>query len=383
MGNNCGFKGNDWAALTLSGSNFLRILNHLRTLHQAIALWLKKLGQDRTMNPRNLAALSNSIFSSLQVSGAENELGIDQNPGARECLLLIDGMGADLIAKYGSEFPIFKELNSLTNLDSHFPSTTATNLSSLGTGTLPGVHGMLGYTVRVPRSGEPGRLLNSLKWDERVDPVIWQSVPTLFERAAQEGITVSHIAAKRYEGSGFTQAALRGAQYLGANLIHDIVENTVAAMQKPSAFSYVYINHLDAAGHDDGVGSEKWLVALATVSELITGLRDRLPKGTRLWVTADHGMINVGEKLILGQDNNLMANITLVGGEPRARHMYTDLESLDETVAIWRETLGGKAEIYTREEIIAAELFGPETSIDSSERMGDFIAIASRSANSR
>jgi hypothetical protein len=43
----------------------------------------------------------------------------------------------------------------------------------------------------------------------------------------QEGINVSHIAAKRYEGSGFTQAALRGAQYLGANLIDDIVENTV------------------------------------------------------------------------------------------------------------------------------------------------------------
>jgi hypothetical protein len=285
-------------------------------------------------------------------------------------------MGADLIAKYGSEFPIFKELNSLTNLDSHFPSTTATNLSSLGTGTLPGVHGMLGYTVRVPRSGEPGRLLNSLKWDERVDPIIWQSVPTLFERAAQEGITVSHIAAKRYEGSGFTQAALRGAQYLGANLINDIVENTLTAMQKPSAFSYVYINHLDAAGHDDGVGSEKWLVALSTVSELITGLRDRLPKGTRLWVTADHGMINVGEKIILGQDNNLMANITLVGGEPRARHMYVRDGAINETVAIWREFLGDKADVFSRDEIIAAELFGPEVSLDSRERMGDLIAIA-------
>lgn len=328
------------------------------------------------MNPRNLAALSNSIFSSLQVSGAVNELGINENPGSRECLLLIDGMGADLIAKYGSEFPIFKELNSLTNLDSHFPSTTATNLSSLGTGTLPGVHGMLGYTVRVPRSGEPGRLLNSLKWDERVDPVIWQSVPTLFERAVQDGITVSHIAAKRYEGSGFTQAALRGAQYLGANLIHDIVENTVAAMQKPPAFSYVYINHLDAAGHDDGVGSEKWLVALATVSELITSLRDRLPKGTRLWVTADHGMINVGQKIILGQDNNLMANVTLVGGEPRARHIYVRDGAINETVAVWREFLGGKADVFSRDEVIAAELFGPEVSLNSRERMGDLIAIA-------
>ena len=328
------------------------------------------------MNPRNLAALSNSIFSSLQVSGAVNELGIDENPGARECLLLIDGMDAELISKYGSQFPIFKELNSLTNLDSHFPSTTATNLSSLGTGTLPGVHGMLGYTVRVPRSGEPGRLLNSLKWDERVDPVIWQSVPTLFERAAAQGISVSHIAAKRYEGSGFTQAALRGAQYLGANQIEDIIQNTVEAMKPASSFTYVYINHLDAAGHDDGVGSEKWLLALSTVSELITGLRDRLPKGTRLWVTADHGMINVGEKLILGEDNNLMENVTLVGGEPRARHIYLRDGATTETVAMWREFLGAKADVFSRDEVIAAELFGPEVSLDSRERMGDLIAIA-------
>jgi hypothetical protein len=106
MRNNCGFESNDWAALTLSGGNFLRILNHLRTLHQPIVLWLNKLGQDRTVNPRNLAALSNSIFSSLHVTGAVNELAIAENSGARECLLLIDGMGAELISKYGSQFPI-------------------------------------------------------------------------------------------------------------------------------------------------------------------------------------------------------------------------------------------------------------------------------------
>jgi len=332
------------------------------------------------MNPRNLAALSNSIFASLKVSGATNELGIAENPGARECLLLIDGMGAELLKQYGAQFPIFKELNSLPNLDSHFPSTTATNLSSLGTGTLPGVHGMLGYTVRVPRSGEPGRLLNSLKWDDRVDPVIWQSAPTLFERAAAEGIQVSHIAAKRYEGSGFTQAALRGANYLGANQITEIIENTVLAMQLSPSFSYVYLNNLDAAGHDDGVGSEKWLIALSVVAELITGLRDRLPKGTRLWVTADHGMINVGEKIILGQDNDLMRNITLVGGEPRARHMYVAAGAIAETVAIWRETLADKVEVFSRDEAIAAKLFGAVTSLDSSERMGDFIAIAKAEA---
>ena len=328
------------------------------------------------MKSRNLAALSNSIFASLQVSGATNDLDLEINPGARECLLLIDGMGAELLKQYGAAFPIFNELTVLPKLNSHFPSTTATNLSSLGTGTLPGIHGMLGYTVRVPRSGEPGRLLNSLKWDERVDPIIWQSVPTLFERAAAQGIQVSHIAAKRYEGSGFTQAALRGAQYLGANQIAEIIENTVNAMKSSPAFSYVYINNLDAAGHDDGVGSEKWLIALSVVAELITGLRDRLPKGTRLWITADHGMINVGEKIIMGQDNELMTNVTLVGGEPRARHIYLREGSIPETVATWREFLGEKADVFSRDEVIAAKLFGAVTSLDSSERMGDLVAIA-------
>jgi hypothetical protein len=152
--------------------------------------------------------------------------------------------------------------------------------------------------------------------------------------------------------------------------------NTVEAMKPSPSFSYVYINHLDSAGHDDGVGSEKWLLALSTVSELITGLRDRLPKGTRLWVTADHGMINVGEKIILGQDNNLMTNITLLGGEPRARHIYVREGAIAETVASWREFLGNKADVFSRDEVIAAELFGPDISIDSSERMGDLIAIA-------
>ena len=71
-------------------------------------------------------------------------------------------------------------------------------MATLTTGAMPGAHGMLGYTVRVPRSG--GRVLNTLKWDERVDPQVWQPIPTLFEQAMAAGITTTHVAAKRYEG---------------------------------------------------------------------------------------------------------------------------------------------------------------------------------------
>jgi len=323
-----------------------------------------------------LAELSTSIFASLGVADAVDHMKLGESPTGRECFLLIDGMGVAALAQYGHLFPIFSQLNSLTNISTYFPSTTAVSLSSVGTGVLPGVHGMLGYTVRVPRSGEPGRLLNSLKWDERVDPLMWQKVPTLFERATNSGIKVSHIAAKRYEGTGFTQAALRGASYVGANQIDEIVAQAISAHSAAPSYSYLYINHLDAAGHDDGVGSEKWLEALKVVAELIDGLVNRLPKGTRLWITADHGMINVEEKIVIGQANSLLDDVTLIGGEPRARHIYLRDGAHADAAARWRQTLGAKAEIYLREEIIEKGLFGSEVSLDSQERMGDLIAIA-------
>jgi predicted AlkP superfamily pyrophosphatase or phosphodiesterase len=283
-------------------------------------------------------------------------------------------MGQDAVDKYGDQFPIFDELKNVRTIYTNFPSTTATSLSTLGTGVLPGVHGMLGYTVRVPRSDN--RLLNALKWDERVDPVMWQKVPTLFERAVLAGVSVTHVAAKRYEGSGFTQAALRGAKYVGANGIDEMATAVSVALKPQPSFVYTYLNTLDSAGHSDGVGSDKWLTALAQVSEFITKVKESVPAGTRVWITSDHGMVNSTEQVILGQDNKLLENVTLIGGEPRARHIYIKEGAIQETIIQWQEFFGSKARVLSKDAAIKDGLFGPVVSEDASERMGDLIAIA-------
>ena len=320
-----------------------------------------------------LSHLTNSIFSTLNVADTTDYLALKQ-ADMRECLILIDGMGQDAVNKYGDQFPIFEELKNVRTIYTNFPSTTATSLSTLGTGVLPGVHGMLGYTVRVPRSDN--RLLNALKWDERVDPVMWQKVPTLFERAVLAGVSVTHVAAKRYEGSGFTQAALRGAKYVGANGIEEMVTAISSALVAQPSFVYTYLNTLDSAGHSDGVGSDKWLTALAQISEFITKVKESVPTGTRIWITSDHGMVNSTKQIILGQDNDLLENVLLIGGEPRARHIYINEGAQEETVAKWRQFLGNSAKVLSKSEAIADGLFGPVVSEDASERMGDLIAIA-------
>jgi predicted AlkP superfamily pyrophosphatase or phosphodiesterase len=320
-----------------------------------------------------LADITNSIFNSLSVPETIDSLSLGSAEN-REVLILIDGMGQDAIDKYGDQFPIFDELKQVKKLYTNFPSTTATSLSTLGTGVLPGVHGMLGYTVRVPRSDN--RLLNALKWDERVDPVMWQKVPTLFERAVLAGVSVTHVAAKRYEGSGFTQAALRGAKYVGANGVDEMATAVSAALKPQPSFVYTYLNTLDSAGHSDGVGSDKWLTALQQVSEFISKVKQLAPAGTRIWVTSDHGMVNSTEQVILGQDNKLLENVTLIGGEPRARHIYIKEGAASETITQWQEFFGNKARVLSKESAIKDGLFGPVVTEDSHDRLGDLIAIA-------
>jgi predicted AlkP superfamily pyrophosphatase or phosphodiesterase len=320
-----------------------------------------------------LADITNSIFNSLSVPETIDSLSLGSAEN-REVLILIDGMGQDAIDKYGDQFPIFDELKQVKKVYTNFPSTTATSLSTLGTGVLPGVHGMLGYTVRVPRSDN--RLLNALKWDERVDPVMWQKVPTLFERAVLAGVSVTHVAAKRYEGSGFTQAALRGAKYVGANGVDEMATAVSAALKLQPSFVYTYLNTLDSAGHSDGVGSDKWLTALQQVSEFITKVKQLAPVGTRIWVTSDHGMVNSTERVILGQDNKLLENVTLIGGEPRARHIYIKEGAALETITQWQEFFGNKARILSKDTAIKDGLFGPVVTEDSHDRLGDLIAIA-------
>jgi len=325
----------------------------------------------------HLSQITPSIFSSLGLDSALDHLAVGQSPHGRELLFLIDGFGINTFEQYAEVMPTMSRMFNHGLIQTSFPSTTATSLATLTTGTMPGAHGMLGYTVQVPRSG--GRLLNALKWDERVDPENWQPVQTLFERASVAGINVTHVAAKRYENSGFTRAVFRGAQYKGANVFADLVSETKAALQATPSFVYVYVNDLDSAGHSDGVGSDKWVAALGMIDQLVSQLMKEVPKGTRMWITSDHGMVNVEEKIIIGRDNPLLDGVSVVAGEPRARHIYLTNDSpaaREDAASLWQQFLHDRALVLTREQALSSNLFGTDVSADAFDRMGEIIAIA-------
>src|SRR5690606_31293330 len=126
------------------------------------------------------------------------------------------------------------------------PSTTATSLTSLGTGLAPGQHGLVGYTARVPGTGE---LRNHLQWDRDVDPLQRQPNETEFARLAAAGVQVTNVNKAEFEGSGLTRAAHRGASYVPADAPATKVAGVVAASAHGPSITYVYDSDLDYVGH--------------------------------------------------------------------------------------------------------------------------------------
>ncbi len=103
-------------------------------------------------------------------------------------------------------------------------------------------------------------------------------------------------------------------------------------------------------------------------------LREALPPSTRLLVVADHGMIDSPEdrRIDVDQHHDLRDGVALMGGEARFRHLYCRGGAVDDVVATWREFLGDRAEVMTREDVIGRGWFGPVQSAVL-PRLGDVI----------
>src|SRR5262249_23344795 len=167
----------------------------------------------------SLADLASSVLASLGVAAEPNPLQLA--PAGRVCLLIVDGLGWEQLREHPAAAPFLSELARAGRpLTAGFPAMTATSLGSLGTGRPPGPHGMLGYQVAVPGAG---RLLNTLRWDRRVDPVVWQPGSTIFERAAASGISAFRVAHSSLGQTGLSVATMRGAVVLGADTFGALV----------------------------------------------------------------------------------------------------------------------------------------------------------------
>ncbi|CAH0132369.1 hypothetical protein SRABI83_00273 [Arthrobacter sp. Bi83] len=339
---------------------------------------------------RSVAEVLGSAAASLGVDGFENRLGLP--PAKRICVVLADGLGRSLLKQKSAHTPFLRDVMQQGQgavpvwLDSAFPSTTAASLASLGTGLAPGQHGLVGYDVLDPSQDKVVNMLGN--WDADVDPHDWQPFPTVFERAAEQ-VDVTTVSLPQFGDSPMTRAALRGGTFVSATTSH---ARTAAAAEvmagSDASLMYFYVNDLDKAGHRYGSQSPQWEHQLEELDATVKRLHATLPAGTTVLVTADHGMLDVAEaqRIDYSADPALVAGVRHTAGEPRMLHLYLEDDAWNgdggttrqRLLDAWRGRFGDRIWAFTREEAIAAGLFG-QVRPAVERRVGD-VMIAARDA---
>ena len=314
------------------------------------------------------------------LAGTTNRLQLP--PVTRAVVLLVDGLGRDqLRARGGHARTLVGALNSRSVLDSGYPTTTAAALATLTTGLKPGQHGLVGYTVL---DAANDRVVNQLTgWDDRLDPATWQLAPTVFETAVEAGYRAAVIGAERYRSSGYTQAVLRGAEYLSARSVEERLALAAEWLRAPGepGLLYVYVPELDVAAHAKGWESDEWTSRLEMLDGAVRDLVRSLRPTDGLLVTADHGVLDVPEyaHVVIDEHPGLVDGIRFVAGDPRCLqlHFEPDLTAAerDGLVARWRDAEAGRAWVATRREAIDANWFGEVLPVVE-PRIGDLLVAA-------
>ena len=298
-------------------------------------------------------------------------------------VVLVDGLGSQNLASAGAHARFLnKNLSVFPTLNTVFPSTTAAALASLTTGTTPGQHGMTGYKVRDPETGEVLNLLTGLS--ALTDLSAWMAHTPLYGVASAHAINPTVVAHPRFAKTPLTQLIHAGATQLGAKSIDDRVRAVLSTLSLPGRHLVVlYVSELDELAHNKGANGPEWAGALESLDGALKYLSEHLPPDVGMIVTADHGILDVpsSKHYLYGTDSEHMQFIAHVGGEPRCLQLYFEEEATSDqrshALNVWRRDWSELAWVLSKSDVIEAGLYGSVSPV-SFDRLGDIYVLAKK-----
>ena len=263
-------------------------------------------------------------------------------------LFVVDGLGSSnlndaraYLRFVASGEPLASDVRTV------FPSTTASALSTLVTGTRPEVHGITGYRVWDTRTESFVNQLNGLTLSD-VDAG-WMRAPSLLTVAAEKGNPVFVVGHPRFESSALTRMLYRGCTYVVARSVEDKVSAVLNLMMNGRRGLFlVYVSDLDEAAHAVGVNSTVWTDRAEELDGQVRRCVAQCATDVLILLTADHGVVDISSSghidFGLGAE---MEGVLAVGGEPRCLQLKLEVGvSVDLVATKWRENYGNVAEVY-------------------------------------
>lgn len=284
-------------------------------------------------------------------------------------LFVLDGLGWEQLA---DRWHLAPNLRSMTGaaITTVAPSTTATALTSLTTGLEPSEHGVIGYRMVID-----GEVLNSLSWSTKNRPDARPTSPPEIVQpyAPFLGRSIGLVNKAEFRTTGFSQAHLRGSLLTGYRTLGTLIQEVVRLAKEGEPFVYTYYDGIDKVSHEYGL-AEEYDSELLLCDWVVGQLLQRLPTGTRLVVTADHGQVDCrdGEVTI---DAEVLALTSGLSGEGRFRWLHAGRGGVEELLAAAGEKHQHHAWVRSLEQIADEGWFGRTLPAGVRRRLGDVALV--------
>jgi predicted AlkP superfamily pyrophosphatase or phosphodiesterase len=142
-------------------------------------------------------------------------------------------------------------------------------------------------------------------------------------------------------------------------------------------FVYAYYDGIDKVSHEYGLG-DHYDAELVAVDRLVGDIVSVLPRDAVVVVTADHGQVEVGDRLV-PIHADVLSQVSFQSGEGRFRWFHARpgrSAALLEAVEAHHADTGW---VRTREQTIQEGWWGPQVTDAARQRLGD-VALVARDA---
>lgn len=324
---------------------------------------------------QSLVNLTASILNYFGVSCDYQPLALC-NPFLKEqdqtiILLVLDGLGSEVLDQcYPRQNSFFHRHNFGTYL-STFPPTTTAAITTLLSGKTPLETGWLGWHQYFHEIDQDIILFTNKNYYDSSKSITtfssYQTLPyeNIFDKLEKKGINTA-----RFMPMWDQQYGVKDITSMCQSILHVIKDGF-------ARFVYAYWDQPDHSLHDYGVGSKEVSKVVCDLEQHIAELAANLPPSATLFVTADHGHINV-KGINLHQDQDLMAMLyRLPSIEARATAFFVNKEYHTLFRSVFNKRYGNLFKLLSYHEVIHMNLLGMNTPhFRLAEFVGDFLAVA-------
>lgn len=320
----------------------------------------------------SILGLSNSILNHYGIKPFHPTL-----PGADFLLgknfphvvvILLDGLGMNILEQNLS-YRDFLRRNLYSDYSSVFPPTTTASTTTFLSGLSPIEHGWLGWDV----------------YFEKEDKTVCCFKNTL---QGTDQIAADYNVANKYLPYKNIVDLINESGKAKANIIfpfgpdgHPDFDDWINEIQKSinkeePTFTYAYWENPDSALHELGTKSNTLSKIVREINAKMTYLCEE-SVDTLFLITADHGHADI-RNCFLTEEYPQLANMLERPAciEPRALSFYVKKEFKDSFPSEFNKHFGQDYILFTKEEAIKKELFGPGAANPNLTGIGDYVAAA-------